>query len=168
MERILVLGSCGAGKTVFASRLGQILELPIAHLDELRYDRDWNEASGGDFAAAQRELLQTARLIADGNYLSTLPERLAWADTVIWLDYRPLRCLWRVLARYLKHGPGQHDNGVYVRLTWPLHAYVATYRLRHGPQVRAALDEHAQACDVIVLRRPRDTAALLDRLAART
>jgi adenylate kinase family enzyme len=164
VERILVLGSCGAGKTVFARTLGQILDVPIAHLDQLRYDRDWNEASGDDFAAAQRELLETGHLVVDGNYLSTLPERLAWADTVIWLDYHPLRCLWRLLARHLRYGPGQHGEGVFVRLTGPLLTYVATYRRRHAPRVRAALDEHAGGTDVIVLRRPKDTTELLERL----
>lgn len=164
MERILVLGPCGAGKTVLARRLSQDLDLPVAHLDELRYDADWNETATADFAAEQRELLRTERLILDGNYLSTLPQRLSWADTVIWLDYHPLRCLQRLLARHLRYGPGQHGEGVFVRLSWPLLAYVATYRRRHAPRVRAALDEHAGDAEVVVLRRPKDTTALLRRL----
>jgi adenylate kinase family enzyme len=164
VNRILVLGSCGAGKTVFARHLGEILDLPVAHLDELRYDPDWAETAPDHFAAAQRELLRTGKLIVDGNYLSTLPERLAWADTVIWLDYHPLRCLWRVIARYLRYGAGQHGKGIYVRLNRSLLAYVATYRRRHAPRVRATLEEHAHGCNVIVLRRPRATTKLLHGL----
>jgi adenylate kinase family enzyme len=164
VERIALLGCAGAGKTTLAYQLSDILDCPVAHLDQLRYDEDWNESSQATFAAAQQELLRQRRLICDGNYLSVLPERLAWADTVIWLDYSPVLCLWRVMARFRRYGPGQHDQGVFVRITWPFLRYVATYRRRHAPRVRAVLDECGQGCQVITLRRPRDTAALLDLL----
>ena len=35
MKRILVIGSGGAGKSTFAKRLGEILELKVIHLDSL-------------------------------------------------------------------------------------------------------------------------------------
>lgn len=37
MQRIVVIGAGGAGKTVLANRLGRILGLPVTHLDALRY-----------------------------------------------------------------------------------------------------------------------------------
>lgn len=35
MKRILVIGPGGAGKSTFAKRLGEILELKVIHLDSL-------------------------------------------------------------------------------------------------------------------------------------
>ncbi|WP_157930672.1 P-loop NTPase family protein [Glycomyces xiaoerkulensis] len=119
MERVVLLRYAGASMTTMAHHLAAVLDPPVAHLDELRYDPGWNETEPAVFAAAERNLLGQRRLVCDGNYLSTLSEHLSWADTVIWHDYGLIRYLWRVLARYRWHGPGQHGSGVFVRITWP-------------------------------------------------
>ncbi|WP_157751499.1 hypothetical protein [Actinoplanes derwentensis] len=38
MRKIAIVGNSGAGKTVLANRLGTLLEIPVTHLDALRYD----------------------------------------------------------------------------------------------------------------------------------
>ena len=43
MKRILVIGSGGAGKSTFAKRLGEILELDVIHLDSLFWSAGWVE-----------------------------------------------------------------------------------------------------------------------------
>jgi hypothetical protein len=77
VQRIAILGASGAGKTVIARQLGQLLGLPVTHLDQLRYDPDWNLVPEADFAAAQRQLVAGEAWIADGNTLASLPIRAA-------------------------------------------------------------------------------------------
>lgn len=57
MQRILIVGNGGAGKTVLANRLGRLLAIPVTHLDALRYDSSWNVVPEERFVAAQREII---------------------------------------------------------------------------------------------------------------
>jgi adenylate kinase family enzyme len=67
MQRIAILGAGGAGKTVLARQLGQLLGLPVTHLDQLRYDPDWNLVPEATFTAAQRRMVAGDAWIIDGN-----------------------------------------------------------------------------------------------------
>lgn len=93
MDRIVVVGCGGSGKSTVARRLGEILELPVTHLDAVYYDRDWNPLPHKEFALRQERLVAGRRWLIEGNYASTLPIRLAAADTVIFLDLPAVVCL---------------------------------------------------------------------------
>lgn len=54
-----------------------------------------------DFAAAQRRLVAETDWVIEGNYASTLPIRLAAADTVILLDLPARTCLRGIVGRHL-------------------------------------------------------------------
>ena len=89
MDRILVVGCGGSGKTHLARQLAEVLAVPLTHLDGVYYDAEWNGLPQKEFAACQRELVRQSRWVIEGNYASTLPIRLAGADTVLFLDCRP-------------------------------------------------------------------------------
>ena len=57
MQRILLIGNAGAGKTTFAKHLAQKLHLPLVHLDNLYWRGDWDHLSRDEFdAILQSEL----------------------------------------------------------------------------------------------------------------
>lgn len=128
--RVAVIGCGGAGKTVLARRLSARLGLPLTHLDDLYY---------GDppvpFETAQRAVVDGDRWIIDGNYASTLPMRLARADTVIFLDLPAWVCLWGIAARRRRGEPN--------RINWPFLRYVAGYRRHMRPRVLSLVRTHA-------------------------
>ncbi|MEV0821070.1 topology modulation protein [Nonomuraea rubra] len=153
-RRIAVLGCGGSGKTVLANRLGAALGIPVTHLDALYYDDTWKPLPQEEFAQRQRSIVARESWIADGNYASTLPIRLAAADTVIFLDLPALTCLRGIATRRWRYRGGQHAGaGVYDRITWDFITYVWHYRTTMAPRVRTLLAEHAAApTNVIVLR----------------
>jgi adenylate kinase family enzyme len=103
MQRILVIGSGGSGKSTFSVRLGKLLDLPVIHLDTLYWGPGWIEPDKSQWALTVRRVIAQDAWILDGNYSGTLAERIAACDTVIFLDVSRLICMWRVLKRAARH-----------------------------------------------------------------
>ena len=101
MERILIIGCGGAGKSTLARQLGEKTGLPVVHLDQLFWYPGWVESTKDEIDAKIMEELGKPRWIMDGNYNRTLPLRLEKCDTVIYLDFSRFACLFGVLKRVL-------------------------------------------------------------------
>lgn len=142
MRRILVIGCGGAGKTAFALHLGEQLQLPVYHLDRFWWRPGWEQASPAHFDAELAKLLHTDSWIMDGNYRRTLPERLRFADTVIWLDYPRRICLWRLWKRYWRYrGTARPDMppGCPERFDWDFFRYILRFPQDMRPRLEAVL-----------------------------
>lgn len=132
--------------------------MPVIHLDALYYDDRWNPLPQEAFAALQETLVAAPGWVIDGNYASSLPIRLAAADTVVFLDLPSLTCLWGVAERRLH---GAHD-----RITVDFIRYVWRYRRAMRPRVLHLLGEHARHADVITLLTRRAARRWLHVLAS--
>ena len=86
MKRVAVIGPPGAGKTTFARRLADKTGLPLIHLDAHFWNPGWVPTPREEWRARHAELLSPDEWIIDGVYPGTLEERVAAADTVIFLD----------------------------------------------------------------------------------
>lgn len=93
MRKILVIGCPGAGKSTFARKLREKLQLPLYYLDMIWHKPDRTTCSREEFDRRLQKILQEDRWIIDGNYLRTLEVRLQKADTVFFLDYPSEVCL---------------------------------------------------------------------------
>ena len=112
MNRILIIGCGGAGKSTLARELGEKLELPVVHLDKLFWKPGWVEMEKDAFDALLRIEVAKERWIMDGNFDRTIPERLGRCDTVIYLDFSRAACLMGVCKRVLTtYGKVRPDIG---------------------------------------------------------
>ena len=94
MERILIIGCPGAGKTTLSRQLGQKLDLPVVHLDSIFWSPgNWEHLEQKDFDRALYAELERSKWIIEGNYDRTLPLRLQYCDCVIWLDFSRYACM---------------------------------------------------------------------------
>jgi len=103
MQRVLVIGSPGAGKSTLAHAIAARTGLPLHHLDKLFWLPGWVERDRDEGRAELAEVLAGQRWIIDGNYGSTMAMRVARADTVVWLDYPTWLCLSRVFRRWWQY-----------------------------------------------------------------
>jgi adenylate kinase family enzyme len=164
-ERVLVLGCAGAGKTVFAQRLAQATGLPLVTLDQEYWQPGWTEPVKQLWVAKVETLIAAPRWIMDGNYLGTLPMRLARADTVIFLDLRRFVCLWRAVARILRNfGRTRADMapGCPERFDWAFLNYIWNFQSAHRPRVAEALRGFGGT--LAVCRNSRDAESYLSDL----
>lgn len=93
MEKVIVIGSPGAGKSTFARSLKEVTRLPLYHLDLLWHKPDRTTITREAFDMRLRELLAEDRWIMDGNFQRTLELRLKACDTVFLLDLPLEVCL---------------------------------------------------------------------------
>ena len=103
VKKVVVIGSSGAGKSVFSSRLGEITGLPVIHLDKYHWRPGWTEPPKDEWRRRVEELAGGDSWIIDGNFGGTMEIRLGKCDTAILLDMPRYVCVWRVIKRVIKY-----------------------------------------------------------------
>lgn len=99
MKRILVIGCPGSGKSTFSKALHETLGLPLYHLDLLYWNEDKSTVARPIFKARLAQILKEEQWIIDGNYQSTMEQRISASDTIFFLDFPMELCLEGVRAR---------------------------------------------------------------------
>ena len=93
MEKVIVIGCPGAGKSTFARKLATVTGLPLFYLDMIWHRADRTTVSREEFDDALYAIMGGSSWILDGNYMRTLPDRLRFADTVFFFDLPVDVCL---------------------------------------------------------------------------
>jgi adenylate kinase family enzyme len=168
MERILVLGSSGSGKSTLARALGQALDIEVIHLDSHYWEPNWRATPDDEWPWVLERLLQRPAWVMDGNYPASLEERLNYADTVIFIDYNRLLCLWRCVRRFLIYRGANRPElapGCYEKIDWDFLKWIWNYPRDVKPVVMDVLDRHSDEVEVIVLEDDRQVRAFLQQAA---
>jgi len=114
MERILIIGGNGCGKTTLAQKLALKLGLPLIHLDVLYWRDNWKNASKVEFDELLMKELSKPKWIIDGNMNRSIPLRLKYCDTVIYMDFSRTMCVCGAIIRIVKnYGKSRFDMGGY-------------------------------------------------------
>lgn len=108
----MIIGCGGSGKSTLARNLGKKMSIPVIHLDKLFWRAGWKSISDKEFDTLLHNELIKDYWIIDGNFNRTISERLGRCDTVIYLDFSRVRCLFGVIKRVLKnYGQTRSDMG---------------------------------------------------------
>ena len=167
MRKVAVIGIGGAGKTTLANQLGEILQLPVVHLDHYYWSPGWNPTPDTQWRAVQEDLVKGDDWIIEGNYGATLDIRLSAADTVVFLDFHPLIALYRATRRSLRHhGRAVQAEGCPERIDPQFMLWIWRYRHRSRPRALAALGRCPANAQVEVLSSPTQVRAFLHRVRA--
>lgn len=166
MERIIIIGCGGAGKSTLAQKLGEKTGIPVVHLDKLFWTPGWVSLPPEEFDPIVRGELEKDRWIMDGNFNRTMPERLERCDTVIYLDFSRFACLWGVAKRIITtYGTVRPDmgEGCPERLDLEFLKWVWNFNRNKRQRYYQILSgvEHAE---VIVLKNRREVKRFLEKL----
>ena len=157
MEKVLLIGPGGAGKSTFAKEIGELTGIPVVHLDALYWKPGWIETSKDDWKRVVEGLLAQESWIIDGNYGGTLDLRLAAADTIIFFDLPPLLCIWRFLKRRIKfHNKNRPDmtEGCSERIDWSFIKWIYNYRRDRRPGIMQKLEAVKSEKTIVIFNSP--------------
>ena len=174
MERILIIGSGGAGKSTLSRELANFLNIPVIHLDQLFWHPGWIETPREEWVKTIEAKLAEPKWIMDGNYGGTMDLRLAACDTAIFLNLSRWTCLRRVIGRSLrfrgkarpdmKEGCPETMDVEYLKF---LH-YVWTYPKEKAPAILKKLDDLKSTKRIVVMQSPREVELFLEVVKAST
>ncbi|MEO6760477.1 MAG: AAA family ATPase [Saprospiraceae bacterium] len=145
MQRILILGSGGSGKTTFSRKLAAKTGLPLYHLDNLYWQPGWAALPKAEWQALVRTLTARDEWIMDGNYSSTVDLRVPRADAIFLLLLPPWRCLLNVLKRRVKYAFAgtsarpEMPEGCPEKVDWAFLSWIWQYPRVHLPIVWEAV-----------------------------
>ena len=105
MKRALIIGCPGSGKSTFARALAEKTGLPLYYRDRMYWNADKTKVPREIFLQNLESALSKDEWIIDGNYGSTMEQRLQCCDTVFFLDYPTEVCLSGIRERSGKPRP---------------------------------------------------------------
>lgn len=105
VNRIVVTGMAGAGKSTLSRVLATKTGLPVIHLDLHSWHPGWVRVAAEEFLDRQRILLAGEKWIVDSNDVDN-DLLVARADTLVILSTPWWICSWRAFKRGLRRPPG--------------------------------------------------------------
>ena len=140
MQRVLVMGSSGSGKSTFARGLSDITGIPTVSIDALFWKPGWVESEREEFQRRMIEAVQQPRWIMDGNYTrhGAGELRRQLADTIIWFDLPRSTCMFGILRRIAgSYGQVRPEmaEGCPEKIDLEFLRYVWTYRQQQRPKL---------------------------------
>ncbi len=93
MKKIIVIGCPGSGKSTFSKALHKASGIPLFHLDMMFWNPDKTTVEKSVFLERLSNVIEKDEWIIDGNYASTMEQRIKACDTVVFLDYPTELCL---------------------------------------------------------------------------
>ena len=167
MKKIIIIGSGGAGKSTLARKLSDITEIEIVHLDKLFWQPGWVSITREELADKVKGIVQGDSWIIDGNYSGTMDMRMEAADTIIYLDFPTIVCLWGICKRLMMYSGKRRPDmteGCNEKIDWEFFNWVLTYRRRNRKKLLAMLDKYAENRKIFILKSRRQADNLVSKL----
>ena len=98
--KVAVLGYAGSGKTYLSDYISEKKNVPVLHLDSIKWDKEWKPVDDAAVLPQVSEFMAKDNWIIDGYYKYLLyDERLEQADLIVLLLLPQLTCFYRAVKR---------------------------------------------------------------------
>lgn len=131
MDKILIIGLQGSGKSTFANKLGKKLKREVIHLDSIYYKSGWQRrhTTKDEWKETVRSLVSQDKWIIDGQYTSSLMIRIPRADTIIFFNFNKFLCFYRIFKRAINENqPFDKPEGNFNHVSWDLIKKLVTFQ----------------------------------------
>ncbi|WP_379138860.1 DNA topology modulation protein [Paenibacillus sp. sgz500958] len=167
MNRIIVIGSAGAGKSTLSQKMGTILNLPVVHLDKYYWKPNWQPTPNEEWDQIVIDLTMQDQWIIDGNYSRTMDLRMARADLIIFLDMPRWLCMYRILKRrvmYHKKSRPDMNEECPERIDFEFIQWVWNYRKRGRKKTLLRLEQLKDQKEIMIINNRKQLKEFISRL----
>ena len=161
MNKIIVIGSPGAGKSTFARALSEKTGITLYYLDMIFHRPDKTTVSSEEFDQKLGEIIKQPQWIIDGNYLRTLPLRFEHCDQVFFFDMPVDICL---------EGAAERVGTVREDLPWvetefdaDFRQYIIDFPKDQLPVIYRLIDQHKDTRRIVIFRSREEADAYLEQ-----
>ena len=150
MNKAIVIGCPGSGKTTFAEKLNKCTELPLYYLDAIWHKPDKTHISREDFNERITEIFKQDKWIIDGNYKRTIEMRLKECDTVFLFDLPTEICLQGATERI---GKGRYDlPWIETELDPEFKTFIEEFSEKTLPYIYELIDKYKTEKQIIIFK----------------
>lgn len=150
MNKVIVIGCPGSGKTTFAEKLSKCTALPLYYLDAIWHKPDKTHIPREEFDERITEIFTKPRWIIDGNYKRTIEMRLKECDTVFLFDLPVEVCLQGAIDRI---GKGRYDMPwIETELDPEFRQFIEAFPNDTLPYIYDILEKYKNKKQIIVFR----------------
>lgn len=162
MNKVIVIGCPGAGKTTFADKLNKITGLPLYHLDAIWHKPDKTHIPREEFDKRIWDIFSADKWIIDGNYKRTIETRLKQCDTVFLFDLPVEICLQGAAERI---GKGRYDlPWIETELDQEFCRFIEDFPDDTLPYIYELLDKYKEGRQVVIFRSREEADEYLNSL----
>ena len=103
--KISIIGYSASGKSTFAQNIGDILNIPVLHLDKVNFIPNWKERKIEESEKIVLDFIkENNKFVIDGNYYKFAYDlRMKISDKIIFFDFDRFTCLFQACQRYNKY-----------------------------------------------------------------
>lgn len=154
MNKIIIIGCPGSGKTTFAEKLNKCTGLPLYYLDAIWHKNDRTHITREEFDKRILEIFNEDKWIIDGNYKRTIEMRLKEFDTVFLFDLPTEMCLQGATERI---GKGRYDlPWIETELDPKFKQFIEDFPKDTLPYIYELLDKYKNHKNIIVFKSRND------------
>ena len=165
-NKILIIGCAGSGKTTLAKILAKTINIPVIHMDRFYWQANWGRVEDEKWQEIVLSFCEQEAWIMDGNYTSSLPLRMKYATSIIYLDVPRWKCLLRAFIRRFRlfHNLKRQDipKDCKDRINLEFYQWIWNYPHRSRPKTMSMLQNFPR--QVFILKTRKDIRAFLTKL----
>ena len=170
-DRIAIIGNAGGGKSTLARRLGEVLKIPVTHVDAIQFQSGWKRTAEQECDQILDGIAQSDCWIIDGfGSDEIIKHRIELADTVVFFDYLIWRHYWWAIKRQFAARNGQRqelpDDCPEFTLTYTRELFEVMWLVHreYTPWFRKLASQKSARGNVIILKNPGDLRTLYRQL----
>ena len=162
MQKVIIIGCPGSGKSTFARKLRDVTELPLFYLDLLWHKPDRTNIPREEFDQKLADIIGKDKWIIDGNYRRTIEMRIAACDTVFLFDLPTEVCIEGAKSRV---GQKREDMPwVETELDVEFRKWITGFSEEQLPRIYELLEKYKEGKEIIVFKTRDDADVYMKRL----
>lgn len=162
MKKIIIIGSPGAGKSVFSKKISEVTKIPLYHIDMMYHNVDGTHISREELKEKFTEIFNEEEWIIDGNYQKTIEMRLKECDTVFLLDFSTEVCIEGAKSRVGK----KRDDLPWIEKEFDenFKEVIVNFRNEKLPQIYEMLDKYKEGRNIFIFKSREEADKFIEKI----